>query len=113
MELRLANNIIVDQVCVVGIGLSQPIALVTLSATGKSRPQPDVEAELSKTVYEMNKGLEKHERIQAVVVMPESWTIESGLLTPSMKIKRDAVEKKYHEHYKDWISRDDVVVWAQ
>lgn len=112
IEMKLSVNAFVDQVCVVGTGLPQPIALVTLSESGRQAPAQEVETELQKTVQQVNATLEKYEHIQAAVIVKEMWTIESGFLTPSMKIKRNVVEKHYAPAYGDWINRDNTVVWA-
>ncbi|HEY9487194.1 MAG TPA: AMP-binding protein, partial [Chryseosolibacter sp.] len=39
IELKFSTNMDIDQVCVVGTGLPQPIALLTLSEAGKAKPQ--------------------------------------------------------------------------
>ena len=111
IELRLSANADLDQVCVVGNGLPQPIALVTLSAVAKGKPPQLVENELQKTIEETNKTLEKHEHIQAAVILKDNWTIENGLLTPSMKIKRNGVEKLFQPKYADWVKVHKPVVW--
>jgi len=112
IEMKLSVNAFVDQVCVVGTGLPQPIALVTLSESGRQAPAQEVETELQKTVQQVNATLEKYEHILAAVIVKEMWTIESGFLTPSMKIKRNVVEKHYAPAYADWINRDNNIVWA-
>jgi long-chain acyl-CoA synthetase len=112
IELKLSANADIDQVCVIGSGLPQPIALVTLSASGKERPQQLVETEMQQTLENVNKTLERHEHIQTAVILKDDWTIENGLMTPSMKIKRNGVEKRYEEKYRHWLSNSGTVVWA-
>jgi long-chain acyl-CoA synthetase len=111
IELKFAVNTMIDHVCVVGTGLPQPIALLTLTEAARSVSREQVESALQSNITDINKTLEKYEHIQVAVVVKESWSIESGLLTPSMKIKRNAVEKKYAANYKDWISRNGAIVW--
>lgn len=113
IELKIAVNPLVDQVCVVGKGLPQPIALVTLSESGRSKTQQEVAAQLSDAIKQVNATLEKHEHVSVAVVVPDSWTIENGLLTPSMKIKRNELEKKYEPSYTEWTSQGERVVWAK
>ena len=44
---------------------------------------------------EVNKTLAKYESVKQFAVLPSDLTIESGELTPSLKVKRKVVEKKY------------------
>ena len=78
IEMKLSVNSFVDQVCVVGTGLPQPIALITLSEAGRQAPAQEVETKLQKTVQQVNAALEKYEHIQAAIIVKEMWTIESG-----------------------------------
>jgi long-chain acyl-CoA synthetase len=46
-------------------------------------------------VKKVNVGLEHHEAIKRVSVVPDVWDVESGELTPSMKLKRRVILEKY------------------
>jgi long-chain acyl-CoA synthetase len=48
-------------------------------------------------VKKVNGGLEHHETIKKVVVVPEEWNVDSGELTPSMKLKRRVILEKYKD----------------
>ncbi|MEX2231953.1 MAG: AMP-binding protein [Cyclobacteriaceae bacterium] len=111
IELKISDNTDIDQVCVVGTGLPQPIALVTLSAVGREKSQQLVGNDLQKTIEQVNATLEKYEHIELAVILKDSWTIENGLLTPSLKIKRNAVEKIYQPNYFEWFQHDEKVIW--
>lgn len=112
IELKISTNSSIDQVCVVGQGLPQPIALITLSESGKATNREEIEDVLTQLITRVNETLENHERLSAAVVVADSWTIETGLLTPSMKIKRNEIEKRYQDRFKEWAGSEDVVVWA-
>ena len=58
---------------------------------------PKVKKQYEGIVAEVNKGLEHHETIKKVGVVAEEWNIESGELTPSMKLKRRVIVEKYKE----------------
>jgi len=64
-----------------------------------------VVAEYKRIVDGVNKTLSHHETIKRVTVVAEEWAVETGELTPSMKMKRRVIEKKYEreigEFYKD------------
>src|SRR4051812_10050158 len=46
-------------------------------------------------VHELNQGLAKFEQLKRVLLVADEFTIASGEITPSMKLKRKVVEKKY------------------
>jgi long-chain acyl-CoA synthetase len=48
-------------------------------------------------VREVNQGLAKFEQLKKVLLVPDEFSIATGELTPSMKLKRRVVEKKYAE----------------
>lgn len=45
------------------------------------------------------RGLMSYEQVKAIELIKEPFTIENGLLTPTFKSRRFAVEKKYKEHF--------------
>ena len=110
IEMKLSANKNIEQVCVVGTGLPQPIALITLSEYGKSRPVEDVYGSLETTLNIVNPKFESHERLKKIVVLAKEWTIENNLLTPSMKIKRNEVERLYKDNYTTWYEKDGHIV---
>ncbi|HKZ36219.1 MAG TPA: hypothetical protein VJ184_01120, partial [Chryseolinea sp.] len=111
IELKLLSNADIEQVCVVGVGIPQPIALVILSASGKLKSKERIAESLMSTVERVNKGLEHYEQLIKVVVMSGEWTIENGLLTPSLKLKRSELEKIHVPRYTEWYNQKSPVVW--
>ena len=111
IEMKLSANKNIEQVCVVGSGLPQPIALITLSEYGKGRTRKDVADSLCKTVKIVNPKFNSHEHIKKIVILEKEWTIENNLLTPSMKIKRKEVESLYQDKYVEWYESDDSIIW--
>jgi long-chain acyl-CoA synthetase len=43
--------------------------------------------------------------------MKEEWTINNGLMTPTMKVKRNEVEKIHLPKYPAWYAQSAVVIW--
>ena len=66
---------------------------------------PQVVARYQRIVNEVNATLAPYQTIKRIAVVPDEWTVEGDELTPSMKLKRRVVEKKYEaeiaEFYKD------------
>ncbi len=111
IEMKITKNNYVEQVCVVGSNLPQPIGLVVLSAEAKAKDHDYLKQSLSKTLDIINPELEKHERLHRLVVLKEDWTIENGLLTPTLKIKRNPIEDKYQPRYESWYHQTEAVVF--
>ena len=96
IESRLSVSPLLEQICVIGAGLPAPVALVTLSEAAKHMPREDTADSLRETLVETNRQLESHERLSAIVIVSDEWTTENGLLTPTLKVKRHAIEVRYH-----------------
>ena len=108
IEMRISADKNIEQVCVVGTGLPQPIAIVVLSERGKDKSSESLLLSLNKTLVLVNQKLDGHEKIHNFVVVREEWTVENKLLTPTMKIKRNAVEKLYSSNYRNWYEEERV-----
>jgi long-chain acyl-CoA synthetase len=111
LEMKLLDNTDIEQVCVVGMGVPQPIALVVLSAAGKAKSKEAVAASLSDAIAQINPQLETYEQIEKAVIMKNDWTVENGLMTPTMKVKRNEVEKIHLPTYPTWYHMEGKVVW--
>lgn len=111
IELEYTKNSDIEQICLVGMGIPQPLALVVPSEIGKAKSKEEFTESLAKTMRDVNPSLQSYEKVQKVVVMKEEWSVDNGLLTPTMKIKRNQVEKIHMHMYKDWFSREDDVIW--
>lgn len=97
IESALARNPLLDQLCFVGNGLNQPIMLATLSAGGRELPRSEVESALVADLDAVNATLEPHEKIAKIVIVRDTWGIDNGMTTPTMKVKRSEVESRYRE----------------
>lgn len=95
IESRLSANPLLEQICIIGTGLPAPIAVVVLADAAKHLPIKTVEASLNATLTDTNSHLESHERISNIFVTDDEWTTENGLLTPTLKVKRDQLESRY------------------
>jgi|LakMenE18May11ns_1017448.scaffolds.fasta_scaffold9935259_2 long-chain acyl-CoA synthetase len=113
IESKLLQAGMLSQVCVIGSGLPNAMAICTLSETIKSSPAAEQTSALQELLEQTNCQLEHHERLSKVIVVGEEWTIANGLLTPTLKIKRKAVDASFGEHYLPWSQEEKQVIWAQ
>jgi long-chain acyl-CoA synthetase len=111
IEMLLCENSLIEQVCVTGSNLPQPIGLVVLSAEASQQDRNEVNEQLEKHLNRINKQLDAHERVKCLVILKESWTVENGKLTPTLKIKRDPIEQQYAANYSPWYDKKQAVVW--
>ncbi|MCE7862335.1 MAG: AMP-dependent synthetase [Bacteroidetes bacterium CHB5] len=112
IEMKLLANPDIDQVCVVGMGIPQPIALVVLSPTGKTKSKEELIQGLENSVAQVNPALETYEKLEKIVIMKTDWSVENGLLTPTLKVKRNEVEKIHLPKYPTWYhTQPGIVVW--
>ncbi len=112
IEMKLLANTDVEQVCVVGMGIPQPIALFVLSAAGKKKSKEEITHSLTASFNEINPELQKYEKLEKAVILKDDWTIENGLLTPTLKVKRNEVEKIHLPKYPTWYHKQEgIVLW--
>lgn len=114
LESALLAHPDIDQACVSGVGLPQPYALVVLSASMRARvdsERADIESLLLLHMGETNAAFDQHERLDKLLVVPEEWTPENGLLTPTLKLRRALIEERYAERIAPLLPREDRIVW--
>lgn len=74
---------------------------LAFDSTARLLAMPDVKAKMEREVMGNLRDLAKFEMPKRVVLLEKDFTIDGGHLTPTMKVKRRAVEKTY----KDLIDR--------
>lgn len=116
MPIALENALLqapaVEQCCVVGEGLHQPVALVVLSSESKNLPNDRLELELGRWLDLVNAKLPSHEKLLSIVSVPEEWGVSNGFLTPTLKIKRSQLEQFYQPWFEGWLQQRSPVILA-
>ena len=97
IEGEIAKCQWVEQVCLMGSNLDQPLALIELSPAARQQPREQVAADLQTHLAVLNSRLEPHERISHFVLVREPWTVDNGCMTPTMKIRRNVLEARHAE----------------
>ena len=100
-------------------GAGQPAAFGLLVLAEHLRPQladpavrAEVERELGQLLVDVNAALALHQRLRMLVVAPEPWSIENGMLTPTMKIRRPRIEAAVADQVQRWYAQPGSVFWA-
>lgn len=113
LEWALSKNQYIEQICIVGMNLPQPIGLIILSEIGQTATSNSLEQSLLSSLNELNKHVSKHEKVASLVILRDEWSIENDLLTPTMKLKRNRVNDQYQNQYIDWFSQGQPIIWAE
>jgi len=92
MESAFSECEVVEQLCLLGRGYSKTVMVVVLTALAQSLDKETVEQQVRDAAAAVNDSVEHHAHIGAIIITTDPWTIENGVLTPTMKIKRDKVE---------------------
>ncbi len=121
LENRLKQSRFIEQVMVVGEGEKMPAALIQpnyefleewarkheLSYNGTEQMLQDqrVIDRIQEEVDLANENFAKWEKVKQFRLTPDAWTVDNGLLTPTMKLKRALIKQKYHSLYEDIYGR--------
>ena len=117
IENRLNAHPMVELSMVSGVGQSAPYAMVVLAEdlrpkVGDPIVRTQVEESLGELLRDVNRGLVAYERLHMIVVASEPWSIENGLLTPTMKIRRHRIEAAVTDAVARWYATGVRVHWA-
>ncbi|OQK48913.1 long-chain acyl-CoA synthetase [Vibrio vulnificus] len=111
IENKLFEYSRVEMMCLIGLGLPAPILLV-VPHNFPNFDRDRYEHTTKRVIAKMNAELESHEQIKGVLMIKDPWSIDNGILTPTLKIKRHVLEQKYHEVGQNW-PKDKLVVWEE
>jgi len=118
IEDRLVMHAAVEACCVTGANLGQPLGIVMLNMEAARRmadaaERVAIEASLAAHMQSINATLDPHERLDCLVIVQQPWTVESGLITPTFKVRRNRIEDVYAAHYERWVVQRRPVVWHE
>ena len=112
IESKLLQTGLLSQVCVIGSGLPNAMAICTLSEPIKINNADQQKQQLLELMQQTNSQLEHHEKISKMIVLEEEWTTANGLLTPTLKIKRKVVDASFGEKYIPWSMQEEAIIWG-
>ena len=117
IENRLTAHSGIEACCVMGANSAQPFAVAIVPADqvalfGKDPAQRDALAQsLQAHLAAVNAQLDPHEQLDFLALSTQAWTVENGFITPTMKVKRNVVEKHYEPRVTEWSARRAPIVW--
>ena len=117
IENVLNNDPHVELSCVSGSGYPQPYAQVVVAEDlraelGNPEVKEKIEGALSELLKATNQKLEHHERLQFIAIVSDDWSIGNGFLTPTMKIRRSAIEEACESQVEGWYNEGKPIFWV-
>jgi long-chain acyl-CoA synthetase len=116
IENSLNAHPMVEMAMVSGVG--QPAAYAYVLLAEHLRPRlaepavrAQVQAEMEGLLARINSELPDYARLRMIVIAREPWSIENGLLTPTMKIKRSRIEAAIAPEVERWYTEPGHVQW--
>lgn len=111
IEGRLKSSQFIEEAMVIGDGMDHVAALIVPSFDALKHfarehdiaashaedliQNPDIAALLKKEIESANKELADFEKVKGYKLLAAQWTIDTGELTPSMKVKRPVIRERY------------------
>jgi long-chain acyl-CoA synthetase len=106
IENLFNDHPLIEQQCLVGSGMPFTImATVINQDAADGMTDNDIEEQLRAHTVTLNTKLEHHAQIGALLLTREHWSIENGMLTHTLKVKRDAVEDMYAALFEEIIDK--------
>ena len=98
--IKIENDLIklnfIEQALVYGDNKPYLVSLIVLSSDQKKLQNEKIKEEIDK----INKNLSKIEKIKKFIIIKEQFTIENGMMTPTLKLKRYKIIKKYQKEFE-------------
>jgi long-chain acyl-CoA synthetase len=120
LETALKNHPLISQACMVGD--SKPFMSMILALDPEEAPLwaatkemtytdlasfsqlPEVRAELQRALDSANQEVARVEQVKKFTIVPDTWSPDSGEITPSLKLKRNVVLDKYRSDIEEMYS---------
>jgi len=96
IENMLTNSEIIDQAIVYGDYKPYLVALLVINKEFYNKKET-----LEKEIEKINKNLTKVENIKKYFVIKENFTIENGMMTPTLKLKRFKIINNYKKEFEN------------
>ncbi len=116
IEKLLSLSTMFESVCVLGSGMSAPFCMAVLVpdlriATESPHRRETLSKVLAHELDRVNSHLDPHEQLRFLVICHQPWTADNGLLTPTLKVRRTALEERFNDSFTQWEQSKERVLW--
>lgn len=110
IEEKFEKSNLFQQLCIVGLGLVQPILLAVPNEQALNDKEKTEES-LKKILLDFNSTADGYKKVKKIILLSEDWTPENGLTTPTLKIKRAKIDEAFSSKYQNWYNASEEVLW--
>ncbi|MGB0978663.1 MAG: AMP-dependent synthetase/ligase, partial [Croceimicrobium sp.] len=116
METRFKESHFIEQIMVIGEGEKHPAAIVQpdfeflksycerknidYSSDHDIVQNERIQERIMQDIHELNANFGKWEQVKKIELSDHQWSVDSGELTPTMKLKRRIVQSLHQDHYE-------------
>ena len=111
IEEKFEKSNLFQQLCIVGLGLAQPILLAVPNEQALNDKEKTKES-LKKILLDFNSTADGYKKVKKIILLSEDWTPENGLTTPTLKIKRAKIDEAFSSKYQNWYNATEEVIWG-
>ncbi len=117
IEALVSAHPAVENCLVLGSELAAPGAVVVLTREALIQSSNEAGRNALETSFRdlldaINKRVEAHEHLAFIVLTADHWTIDTGFVTPTMKLRRTPLETYYGKSIPSWLEQGKQVVWS-
>lgn len=111
IERQFDSKELIEQLCLVGRSLPSNVLLVTLNNHARLMTKEQIELSFQNQLSAVNGQLMKYERIGYILIVKDEWTPANNLLTPTLKVRRRAVETHYSDLIQSSLTKAHGIIW--
>lgn len=111
IEEKFEKSNLFQQLCIVGLGLAQPILLAVPNEQALNDKEKTKES-LKKILLDFNSTADGYKKVKKIILLSEDWKPENGLTTPTLKIKRAKIDEAFSSKYQNWYNATEEVIWG-
>ncbi len=113
VEEEFSKNNDIEAMCLLGLGMPQPVLVVGLSEIGLAKSKEEVGESLNTTLVAANEVLPNYKQVSSIVISKSGLlSVEGGTLTPTLKVKRNQVHELFKEKLHEYCVSSDSIIWT-